>query len=112
MESERTSGLSFYNASAVFVRHTMNALYIDLSVEIKRITVNSSSSSSGSRLTSPPAAPEPPYELEGDGGSERKQGNADEKHPRRRHRREKSVFISLAVTGTSRVSGSPGTWDV
>jgi hypothetical protein len=94
------SGLPLYYASAVFVRHTLNALYTNLSVELKRITVNSSVSGSGSARSSSTG---------GDG--ERDSEDAKNK-PSARHRREKSVFIAVTVTGKSRVSGSLGVWDV
>ena len=93
-------GLPLYNASAVFIRHTLNALYSDLSVELKRITVNF------------------PGDGDGDGDSrerQRSQEGANEPgqfpKPSRRSR-EKSVFIALTVSGNARVSGSLGVWDV
>jgi hypothetical protein len=94
------SGLPLYYASAVFVRHTLNALYTNMSVQLKRIAVNSSGSGSGStRSSSTP----------GDG----EQDSEDAKNKlSTRHRREKSVFIAVTVTGKSRVSGSLGIWDV
>jgi hypothetical protein len=95
-----TQGLPLYNASAVFVRTTMKTLYTDLSVQLKRITINSSS----------PSSPCPQDGGGGTVGEETQQGRSAAAETR--HRREKSVFIALTVTGIARVSGSLGVWDV
>jgi hypothetical protein len=80
-----------YSASAGFVRHTLNALYADLDVELKRITVdNSSSSSAPSTLKS---------------ANEEDQG-------KKQHRRKKDLFVALKVSGNNRVSGGIGEWEV
>jgi len=94
------AGIRLYYASAVFVRHTMRTLYRDLSVEMKRISVNSSSS--GSPLSSSPLPV----------GRETTEEGQKPDALKARHRREKSVFMALTVTGISRVSGLPGVWDV
>lgn len=84
-------GIPLYSASAVFVRHALNALYADLGVELRKVTVHTPSSS-------PPES------------SSRTMQDDDE--GKKRHRREKSVFIGAKVAGKSRVSGSPGEWEV
>ncbi|KAF8650739.1 hypothetical protein AX16_005112 [Volvariella volvacea WC 439] len=92
-------GFPLYLTSSLFVKHTMNALYSDLHVVLRRVIVNTPSPPSASSTplpedTSPPT-PSPSK-------SKRKS----------RISREKSLFISLSVAGTSRVSGSPGEWEV
>jgi hypothetical protein len=108
-DADSDAGLHLYNASAVFVRHTMIALYSNLSVELKRITVNSSSSRSPS-APSPQSGEGSDAESGGRGVDEWTRGTSEKAKPR--HRREKSVFIALTVTGKVRVSGSLGIWDV
>ncbi|GBE84532.1 hypothetical protein SCP_0605110 [Sparassis crispa] len=77
-------GLPLYLASSVFVRHTLNALYTDLHVELR-----------GVRVHGPPAPPAP-----------------DDPQSAPRKIREKSLIIGLCVTGAVRVSGAPGGWQV
>ncbi|TFK45251.1 hypothetical protein OE88DRAFT_1669493 [Heliocybe sulcata] len=92
----RLEGLPLYMASSVFVRHTMKALYTDLSVELRKVTVQSSASrsSSGSGFGQMPPT-------------------SESANPRDSlHRRQKSIFIRLEVSGTNRVSGARGEWDV
>jgi hypothetical protein len=86
-------GLPLYTASSVFIRHTMNAIYSDLDVEMTKVVVDGSSSA----LTS----------SSGVGWKEGVDGSKE-----RRHRREKSLYIGLRVIGKTRVSGSTGEWDV
>lgn len=43
-------GLHMYIASSIFVRHTLNALYTDLKVELARVRVNQGSSAKDSGL--------------------------------------------------------------
>ncbi|KAH9949738.1 hypothetical protein B0H21DRAFT_88273 [Amylocystis lapponica] len=85
-------GLSMYMASSAFVRHTLNALYTDLHVVLRRV-----------RVHGPPAA-----------GAGPSPGLAGVDPPRGKHRsmREKSLFVGLAVEGVARVSGVRGGWEV
>ncbi|RDX42042.1 hypothetical protein OH76DRAFT_1363522 [Lentinus brumalis] len=85
-------GLPLYLASSAFVRHTLNALYTDLRVELRRVRVHGPRSSSGLR----PDTPE---------GTSQSQGKT-------RSIREKSLFIGLEVRGTNRVSKAEGGWEV
>ncbi|OJA07813.1 hypothetical protein AZE42_03406 [Rhizopogon vesiculosus] len=78
-------GLPLYLASSVFIRHTMKTLYSDLRVELRKMTVHGSSSSSSENTT------------------EATHSN---------HQREKSVLISLNVYGMARVSGGVGQWQI
>ncbi|KAH7909096.1 hypothetical protein BJ138DRAFT_1156108 [Hygrophoropsis aurantiaca] len=80
----RVEGLPLYMASSVFVRHTMKALYSDLNVELRKLTVQSSPSS------------QPGGDI----------------HQRTDHRREKRLFVALCVTGTTRVSGGRSQWQI
>ncbi|KAJ7148647.1 hypothetical protein C8R43DRAFT_925407 [Mycena crocata] len=75
-------GMPMYLASSVFVRHTLNALYSDLTVVLNKVSVDT-----------------PP--LTG--------GELD--LPRRKSR-EKSFFVGLSATGIARVSGTAGEWEV
>ncbi|KAI0710487.1 hypothetical protein C8Q76DRAFT_65932 [Earliella scabrosa] len=88
-------GLPLYLASSAFIRHTLNALYTDLRVELLRVRVHGPRSSSGLRPDSGPDAPEL-------------------SHPPSKTRsiREKSLFIGLRVHGTNRVSKADGGWEV
>ncbi|EGN97122.1 hypothetical protein SERLA73DRAFT_57671 [Serpula lacrymans var. lacrymans S7.3] len=81
-------GLPLYMASSVFIRHTMKTLYSDLHVTLRKMTVQSAASSQ--------AKSEEPYA----------------KREKNFHRREKSLFVSLCVTGTTRVSGGRGQWEI
>jgi len=73
-------------ASSVFVRHTLNAVYADLQVELHRVDVQTPSS----RVTKATERMEMGGKLS----------------------REKSVFIGLCVRGIARVSGGVGEWEV
>ncbi|TFK61867.1 hypothetical protein BDN72DRAFT_849299 [Pluteus cervinus] len=105
-------GLPLYLASSVFVRHTMNALYSDLHVVLRRVIVNTPTSSSGpssrpGSASSPPQAPLPLPSSEDDANL----GGASYKK-KSRINREKNLFISLTVAGNARLGGSPGEWEV
>lgn len=86
-------GSPLYLASSVFVRHTLNALYSDLHVELRRVSLRPQGSS-----------PNLPTST---GAGELQEGAG-----KKRKNREKSLDIGLVVTGTARVSGSPGQWEV
>jgi len=79
-------------ASSVFIRHTLNALYSDLSVVLHKVVVKTPTSSS----TPPSLAQEEPRAR---------------LHAKRRSR-EKSLLVGFYVKGTSRVSRSHGEWEV
>jgi len=115
-----------YTASSTFVRHTLNALYTDLCVEIDKFVVQTHGSGphpppgfftgSGRDFITVLAYPNGGFndlsrqtKLEG--------GLADDGwdlhgEKRRKISREKSVLISLKVLGTARVSGVANRWDV
>ena len=80
-------------ASSVFVRHTLNALYSNLHVELRKVSVNT-----------PSSAKAPQTSGNAELSSQTTQGAPS--------RREKSVYIGLRVRGTARVSGGLGQWDV
>ncbi|KAH9829039.1 uncharacterized protein C8Q71DRAFT_863591 [Rhodofomes roseus] len=83
-------GSALYLASSAFVRHTLNALYTDLTVRTTRVRVLGPRSSPGSPdQDGPPRAPH-----------------------KQRSSREKSLFLGLSVSGIARVSGQRGGWDV
>jgi len=90
-------------ASSVFVRHTLNALYSDLHVELRRTSVLGPSSG--------PQGAGPSGVSDGgeDGGTESQRGGGEKT---RGKNRDRSVFIGLCVRGTARVSGGLGEWDV
>ncbi|KAG6829952.1 hypothetical protein H0H92_002856 [Tricholoma furcatifolium] len=83
-------GLPLYLASAVFIRHTMNALYTDLAVELRKVVVKTPRSSASPNL----------------------QDEIISRSKRGRRGREKSLVIGVGVTGISRVSGASGEWEV
>ncbi|KAI0700652.1 hypothetical protein C8T65DRAFT_831487 [Cerioporus squamosus] len=87
-------GLPLYLASSSFVRHTLNALYTDLRVELQRVRVHGPRSSSGLR----PDGNTPQ-------GIQQQQGKT-------RSIREKSLFVGLVVRGINRVSKAEGGWEV
>jgi hypothetical protein len=93
-------------ASSVFVRHTLNALYSDLHVELRRVNVLGSSSTRGPSLSLSAGEKGTPESGETEDTAEEEQGTQTEKS------RDKSVFIGLCVRGTARVSGGVGQWDV
>lgn len=80
-------------ASSIFVRHTLNALYSDLIVVPRKFVVLAPGTSPPSG--SAPGSSTPAIERSKKGKS-----------------REKSLFVGLNVTGTARVSGGPGEWEV
>ncbi|KAJ6460928.1 hypothetical protein C8R45DRAFT_535273 [Mycena sanguinolenta] len=75
-------GMLLYNGSAVFVRHTLNALYSDLKIVLNKVSVQT-----------PPLVGDPELKT-------------------RRKSREKSLFVGLTATGIARVSGAAGEWEV
>ncbi|KIP05879.1 hypothetical protein PHLGIDRAFT_128602 [Phlebiopsis gigantea 11061_1 CR5-6] len=79
----RIEGLHLYTASSIFVRHTLNALYTDLRVALRRVRVHG-----------------------------RRDGSAAPRQKRSRSSREKSVSIGLTVSGLGRVSRAPVEWQV
>ncbi|KAF8154804.1 hypothetical protein B0H34DRAFT_538196 [Crassisporium funariophilum] len=81
-------GLQMYLASASLVRHTMNALYSDLNLNIIKLVVNTPKSSS-------PSADDRGYSS-----------------TKRRINRDKSILVRQVVTGTARVSGKLGEWEI
>lgn len=94
------TGLPLYMASSVFVRHTLNALYSDISVVLRKVVVNTPRYRNPSSLHTGSSQPsEPEHEKHSSKSSKRKS-------------REKSLFIGLCVTGTGRVSGGRGEWQV
>ncbi|KAJ4474442.1 hypothetical protein J3R30DRAFT_3509155 [Lentinula aciculospora] len=100
-------GKPLYLASAVFIRHTLNTLYSDLRVILVKVAVSvpkdKSSSDSDSKSTPPLPLPELDPDL----------GSVDDPHTKNSgYKREKSLYIALRVTGTSRVSGALGQWEV
>ncbi|KAG2138431.1 uncharacterized protein EDB93DRAFT_724521 [Suillus bovinus] len=78
-------GLPLYLASSVFIRHTMRTLYSDLRVELRKVAVQGSPSTDS-------------------------EGTTAGTHST--HQRDKSLFISLDVYGTTRVSGGVGQWQI
>ena len=85
-------------ASSVFVRHTLNALYSDISVVLRKVVVNTPRSRKTSSESSQP--------------TESEHENHTSRSPVKKKGREKSLFIGLCVTGTGRVSGGRGEWEV
>lgn len=85
----KAEGLSLYLMSSVFVRHTFNVLYTDVQVAMNRVAVNDPTT--GLPYTPPSHFP-----------AERAA----------RKRREKSLFVGLTVHGKSRMTGTPGEWEV
>jgi len=93
-------GIPLYMASSAFVRHTLNALYSDISVVLRKVIVNT---------------PRSRHPLSTHTGSSQPSEPEHDKHTSRslkRKSREKSLFIGLCVTGTGRVSGGRGEWEV
>jgi hypothetical protein len=82
---ERKLGLPLYMASSAFIRRTMKTLYSDLRVELRKFAIQSPSTSTQIN----PAAVTHTY-----------------------LKREKTLFISLSVYGTTRVSGGLGEWQM
>ncbi|KAJ3512648.1 hypothetical protein NLJ89_g3402 [Agrocybe chaxingu] len=77
-------GIQLYLASSNIIRHTMNALYSDLAVQVSKLVVNTPTPSS------PPA----------------------DSSKKRRISREKNFVIRQHVTGVARVSGKQGEWEM
>lgn len=84
-------GLHLYIASSIFVRHTLNALYTDLAVTLRRVRVHGSQESGALPPGVPPAA------------RPKQEG---------RRARDKKIAIGLTVNGVGRVSGVPAEWQV
>jgi hypothetical protein len=76
--------MPMYLASSVFMRHTLNTLYSDMKVVLNKVSVD---------------APSPV-------------NDPDLQPKARRKNREKSLFVGLSATGTARVSGAVGEWEV
>ncbi|TFK97741.1 hypothetical protein BDV98DRAFT_535087 [Pterulicium gracile] len=81
-------GFPLYLTSSGFIRHTLNALYSDLSITL-------------SKLSSPPSASSPSSTSRDSGPGKQKKIS-----------RDKSVILSMTVLGTSRMSGSKAQWDI
>ncbi|KAI0654970.1 hypothetical protein C8Q70DRAFT_924479 [Cubamyces menziesii] len=92
-------GLPLYLTSSVILRHTLNALYTDLRVELQRVRVHGPRSSSTSGLSAGPS-----------GTSE--DHPSSEQQAKTRSIREKSLFVGLVVHGINRVSKAEGGWEV
>ncbi|KAI0666363.1 hypothetical protein C8Q78DRAFT_1059110 [Trametes maxima] len=90
-------GLSLYLTSSVILRHTLNALYTDLQVELQRVRVHGPRSSSTSGLSASSPDPDAPLGLQ---------------QSRTRSIREKSLFVGLVVRGINRLSKAEGSWEV
>ena len=75
-------------ASSVFVRHTLNALYANPHVELRRVDVQTPLSKTHAHREISKA--------------ENRAGT----------QRDKSVFIGLCVRGIARVSRAPAEWEV
>ncbi|KAL0577550.1 hypothetical protein V5O48_004448 [Marasmius crinis-equi] len=90
----KIEGLPLYIASSAFVRHTLNALYSDLQVTIHKVSVNT------------PKSGNPPYDADSPPQTPSMLQQTSKLS------REKSLFLGLRVTGTARVSGSLGEWEV
>jgi hypothetical protein len=88
-------GFPLYLASSVFIRHTLNALYSDMSVTLSKMT---STPSSGSSKPSYSGHTEP--------------GATQDSSTPKGIKRDKSVVLSMSVVGMSRVSGTKGQWDI
>ncbi|KAG6859825.1 hypothetical protein C0995_003428 [Termitomyces sp. Mi166 len=85
-------GLPLYLASAVFIRHTLNALYVDLKLQLKKCVIHNTPRSA------------PPSEFPQNENSNAKTNN--------KRGREKNLVVGFTVTGTSRVTGAPGEWEM
>jgi len=90
-------GLPLYVASSVFVRHTLNALYTDLTVTTHKVNVRNGGLS-------------PPQNESSFPGHSQLKPNGDN----RVYRREKAITIGILVSGMSRLGLSAGRteWDV
>ncbi|KAI0827221.1 hypothetical protein BC628DRAFT_212528 [Trametes gibbosa] len=93
----QVEGLSLYLTSSVILRHTLNALYTDLRVELQHVRVHGPRTSSTSGLSTGP-----PH----DGRAPHTQVENT------RSIREKSLFVGISVRGTSRVSKAENGWEV
>ena len=76
-------GAPLYITSSVFVRHTLNALYSDLRVDLLSV-----------RTTPPPPSPSP--------SSSKRLGKS----------RDRSLSMRIGVSGLARVSGTKSEWEV
>ncbi|CDO73929.1 hypothetical protein BN946_scf185016.g86 [Trametes cinnabarina] len=93
----QVEGLSLYLASSALLRHTLNALYTDLHVELQRVRVHGARPSSTSGIS--PGSPDP-------------DAPTDSSQAKTRSMREKSLFIKLVVRGLNRVSKAESVWEV
>ncbi|KAF9043062.1 hypothetical protein BJ165DRAFT_1415782 [Panaeolus papilionaceus] len=80
-------GQQLYLASSSFLKHTMNALYSDLHVQITKLVINI-----------PPVLPS--------------MSESPSYTKKRRINREKNLQVRLSVNGVARVSGKPGEWEI
>lgn len=126
------TGLHLYIGSSLFVRHTLNALYSDLRVEIRRVRVHGPQSKTPGTLTVPRGGSSHTYisflnDQYGISsmrcimhlGSPRGSNEGSTANPpisieskRPRCVREKSFFVGLVVTGAGRVTGAHVQWEV
>jgi hypothetical protein len=114
-------GKRLYLASAAFVRHTLNTLYFDLKVTLIKVAASVPKSRSSNSIPDDGRARVPSPGSEGKEESdpghiqhpEGKQTNGrDKRTTNSGYKREKSFYIALRVTGTSRVTGAQGQWEV
>jgi hypothetical protein len=98
--SER-KGISLYVTSASFVRHGLNALYSDLKLSLTKLVVKT--------------PPKPINASGSDSTCSEKEREPTSPHGKKRQSkisREKRVEVGFVVSGISRVTKSPGEWEV
>ena len=106
-------GLHLYLASSIFVRHTLNALYTDLRVQLKRVRVNSSDRKDcGASGAFEPGELHLTHSRTYLLGSVLSQHLGSSSDVSSRRSREKSITFGIGVTGMGRVSGAPAEWEV
>ncbi|KAF5340385.1 hypothetical protein D9611_007760 [Ephemerocybe angulata] len=96
----KLEGINLYLASSSIVRHSMNALFHDLSVTLVKVSVHNeppppSDGSASSSQSSPPPS-----------------GSRDSKRSPRKLNREKYLLVRQLVNGINRVSGKEAEWEV
>ncbi|KAF6752920.1 hypothetical protein DFP72DRAFT_1070097 [Ephemerocybe angulata] len=97
----KLEGINLYLASSSIVRHSMNALFHDLSVTLVKVSVHneppppSDGSASSSQSSPPPSGPRDPS-----------------KRSPRKLNREKYLLVRQLVNGINRVSGKEAEWEV
>lgn len=94
-------GLHLYIASSVFLRHTLNAIYTDLHVDLRQARVQSMPSSPSSGTCAFMSICYLPLRAD----------HSDQSSPRRAFR-EKAFVLGLTIRGVSRVGKAPAQWDV